>query len=357
MQPPTKIALGIVAALVVLAIIVLSRGPGIVMPPTDSTTPTPVSATNMPTSSALPVYNVSLPAFQGITRWWNTPDNQPLTPERLRGKVVLVDFWTYSCINCIRTYPFLRSMHEKYADNGLVIVGVHTPEFEFEKNPENVGREIAKNGLRYPIALDPDYKTWNAYANHYWPAGYLFDAEGRLRRTHVGEGGYEETEEAIRSLLEENNIALGETTPTDMTMPDFSKIKTPETYFGLRRGDAFMGLAPKDTDVTLSLSGTLPRDRWTASGVWRFTDEYAEAKSENAIFRFKVQATKLHLVMESDDGTAKRIEVYVDGVKTGGMAVSTSELYDIATFTDGKEHTVEIHILDAGVRFYAATFS
>lgn len=359
MQRSTTLVLAGIGILCVIAVLVLSRGPSVMLNTTQDE-PRLVTPTDMmpSTLSSLPVYDVMMPEFTGITRWWNTPDGKPMTAESLRGKVVLVDFWTYSCINCIRTYPFLKSMHEKYADKGLVIVGVHTPEFEFEKNEGNVEKEIEKNGLRYPIALDPDYATWNAYSNHYWPAGYFFDKQGRLRRAHFGEGDYAESEAAIRSLLEEQGAPIGDVGATEMTMPDFSKIKTPETYFGLLRGNSFMGpVGPKGIDVTLKASEKLDPHSWTAEGVWRFTDEYVQANSKDATFRFRVQASKLHLVMESANGQDARIEIFVDGVKTGELTVNASTLYDIATFPDAGEHTVEIRVIDPGVRLFAATFS
>ena len=358
MTTPTKIALGIVGILVVVAMVVLSRGPAVVMSPNASSTPAIVSVSDMGATSSLPVYDVTMPEFQGIAKWYNTPDGVALTPASLKDKVVYVDFWTYSCINCIRTYPFLKSIYAKYADKGFVIVGVHTPEFEFEKNPENVAHEIEKNGLKYPVALDADYGTWNAYGNHYWPAGYLFDQEGRLRRVHFGEGGYDETEAAVRSLLEEGGSTLATQTATDMDQPDFSKIKTPETYFGLARGEEFMGTPGKeDVDTTLTAETTVAQNQWTAGGSWRFTAEYAQANTAGDVFRFKVQASKMHLVLESADGKDKTVDIYVDGQKTGRVTVNESTLYDIATFPDAAAHTVELRMEDGGVRFYAATFS
>ena len=288
--------------------------------------------------SSLPVLADHMPPFVGITKWWNTPDGTPLTPEKLKGKVVLIDFWTYSCINCIRTYPFIKSMHEKYAEKGLVIVGVHTPEFAFEAKQTNVEAEIVKNGFKHPIALDPDYATWNAYENRYLPAEYFFDRMGRLRHTHVGEGNYAESENVIRELLAEaSGVALG-TIEDGIITPDFSKIKTPETYFGRTRGDAKLG-------------------GWTTSGEWRFESEYAEAKSTGARFRMSVHAMKMHLVLESADGKDTQLEIFVDGVKTRDLIVNRSTLYDIAEFLDAARHVVEIRMKDAGVRFYAATFS
>jgi thiol-disulfide isomerase/thioredoxin len=319
--------------------------------------PTGTPATNGHMSS-LPILADSMPEFVGITKWWNTPDGRPLTPEKLKGNVVLIDFWTYSCINCIRTYPFIKTMHEKYADKGLVIVGVHTPEFAFEAVPENVEAEIKKNGFMHPIALDPEYATWNAYNNRYWPAEYFFDRQGRLRRTHFGEGEYEESEAAIRDLLEEApQVDLG-AAGDHLTTPDFSKIKTHETYFGLTRGDAFMGrVGAENVDVTYTVSTRVSDNTWTAGGIWRFTQEYVEARSADAVFRMSIQASKMHLVLESSDGKDKALAVFVDGIKVKDLTINRSTLYDIADFPDAARHIVEIRIKDAGVRFYAATFS
>lgn len=310
------------------------------------------------TPSNLPILSNKMPDFSGITMWWNTVDGKPLTAEALKGKVVLVDFWTYSCINCIRTYPFLKSMYDKYGKDGFVIVGVHTPEFAFEKDPGNVGREIIKNGLKYPIALDPNYETWNAYRNSYWPAEYLFDRKGRLRHTKFGEGEYILTEGAIRSLLvESSDLALspmGESVST----PDFSKIQTPETYFGLRRGNAFMGTPGSEAQpIDLVLSEQVGSNQWTIGGNWTFEAQNVISNTKNNIFKFSVQANQLHIVMDSVDGTDKHVSVYVDGIKTGDLVINQSELYNIAAFKDGERHVVEIHFDDAGVRLYSATFS
>lgn len=363
MSRPLLIAGGVLGTLTILALIVLSRGPSVVVrpqtiAPTNAAPKIVAAGTPTPSPSALPVYGVTLPEFQGITTWWNTPDGKPLTPELVKGKVVLVDFWTYSCINCIRTYPFLKSLYQKYADKGLVIVGVHTPEFAFEKDPKNVGAEITKNGILWPIALDPDYATWNAYNNHSWPAEYFFDRQGRLRRTHFGEGEYQESELAIRSLLEENGAELGDMGTTRTNLPNFSKIQTLETYFGLNRGDAFMGTTGSiGADANYAMPKAIRDNTWAVDGTWRFFPEYVLAVSANARWGMSVQASKLHLVMASDDGKDKHLEIYVDGVKTGELTVNGSMLYDIATFPDAARHVIEVRVSEPGVRFYTATFS
>ncbi|MCC7357513.1 redoxin family protein [Candidatus Uhrbacteria bacterium] len=362
MQTPTKIILGIFFVLIIGAVVVSSKHTGSLIIPREKQGDVNNIEANKKFSSdelsaaELPVLAQAMPEFAGITTWWNTVDNKPLTTADLKGKVILVDFWTYSCINCIRTFPFIKTMHERYADKGLIIVGVHTPEFAFEAEPKNVEREIKKNGFMHPIALDRDYVTWNAYANHYWPAEYFFDRQGRLRYTHFGEGEYDRSEEVIRALLAENGELL---TPMAVAVPtpDLSKIVTRETYFGLGRGDAFSGKTPiKNIESSLSL--TDPKaDMWSADGRWVFREEYAQANSVGSHFRFNVQAKKLHIVMESADAKDKIIEVYIDGKKSGETTINESRLYTIAEFPDARRHMVEIRMKDGGVRFYAATFS
>jgi thiol-disulfide isomerase/thioredoxin len=354
MSKPTSAALVILAILTLVAAIIASWN----VPDSFHGFPgSSVTTSATGTTSDLPVLADKMPEFAGITQWWNTPDGAPLTPAKLKGQVVLVDFWTYSCVNCIRTYPFLKTMYDRYAQDGLTIVGVHTPEFAFEADPKNVGNEIVKNGLKYPVALDPKYGTWNAYNNSYWPAEYLFDRQGRLRRTHFGEGEYDQSEAAIRSLLTEGSVALPPAGPAVPT-PDFSNIKTGETYFGLGRGDAFMGV-PGDVgvDATYQIAARPEPDRWTVGGTWQFQPEYVQADSASAVFRFSVQANALHLVLSSVDGSDKQIEISIDGGAPRKMTINSPTLYTVATFSDGGRHVVQVKILDVGLRFYAATFS
>src|SRR5271156_193743 len=183
-----------------------------------------------------------LPDLSGATAWINSP---PLTPESLRGKVVLVDFWTYSCINCLRTLPYIRAWNEKYKDKGLVIIGVHTPEFAFEKDEANVRKAVKDLGITYPVAMDNDYRIWRSFHNEYWPADYFIDATGRIRFHHFGEGAYEESEQQIRTLLEEANHASLPRSPTQITAigteaaPDSDDVQSPETYIGYARAQNF----------------------------------------------------------------------------------------------------------------------
>jgi cytochrome c biogenesis protein CcdA/thiol-disulfide isomerase/thioredoxin len=295
-------------------------------------------------ASDLPVITDHMPEFQGISQWWNTENNQPLTPASLKGKVVLVDFWTYSCINCIRTQPFLKKIYDTYKDDGLVIVGVHTPEFAFEKVPTNVQDAITKAGLTYPIALDADYGTWNAYANHYWPAGYFFDRQGRLRFTHFGEGNYDEQEQVIRDLLAEGAPVMDKPTGLDVT-PNFALTETPETYFGSARAERF---TPNFDSVG--------SDQWSTSGSWKVTDEYDSSLDAGNKFRMNIQSNAMYLVLGSMDGGAKRIKIMADGKDIEPITVSNRQLYTIAKFPQGGRHVIDLEMLDPGVEFYAATF-
>lgn len=365
MTKRTLIGVGLLGGLLVLAGIVASTRP-INMP---------MPAKPQKTSS-LPILAKAMPPFTGITKWWNTSDGKPLTPEELKGKVVLVDFWTYSCINCIRTYPYLRALHSAYADKGLVIVGVHTPEFAFEAVPENVEREVKKNQLAYPIALDAAFGTWNAYSNHYWPAEYFFDCQGRLRRTHFGEGEYTENEQAIRDLLEECRAeSLG--APTNAgTMPDFSKIHTSETYFGYNRTENFANSDQLKTDQEAVYSMRIPStNEWSVFGTWRMEGEKAVATKPGAGLRFSVDANAFHLVLGSADGKPKRVLVQIlrpentnitEDMRTpdlhedpeasvDAITVTDQKLYRILRFPNGGRYIIDLQP-DPGVEFYAATF-
>src|SRR5919197_771787 len=196
---------------------------------------------------------IKAPEFDQIGGYINTPNNSPLTLSSLRGKVVLVDFWTYSCINCIRTLPHINDWYQKYADKGLVIVGVHSPEFEFEKNYDNVKAAVQRLGITYPVILDSDHGTWNAYGNQYWPRDYLIDSQGYIRDNHIGEGGYDQTEKAIQSLLAERAAQMGmieisfNTKPTTVIKPgslqsvDLNQATTPEIYLGYEKARAPLG--------------------------------------------------------------------------------------------------------------------
>lgn len=316
--------------------------------------PTNSSASGTP--SNLPVLADHIPEFQGITNWWNTENGQPLTPASLKGKVVLVDFWTYSCINCIRTQPFLKKIWDTYKDDGLVIVGVHTPEFAFEKVASNVEEAFTKAGLTYPIALDPEYGTWNAYNNHYWPAGYFFDRQGRLRFTHFGEGNYDEQEEVIRELLAEGAPLTDKPTGLDVT-PNFALTVTPETYFGSARAERFQNASEyiDGQAQTFHLQKTT-NDTWSIGGSWKVTPEYVASLDAGNTFRMNIQSNAMYLVLGAMDGGSKRLKIMADGKEIDPVTVTDRQLYTIAKFPNGGRHTVDIQVLDSGVEFYAATF-
>lgn len=319
----------------------------------------------------LPVLAESMPDFQGIEGWFNTPDEKPLTKEDLKGKVVVVDFWTYSCINCIRTQPVLKGWWSAYKDDGLVIIGVHTPEFAFEKDPMNVKNAAKRAGLEYPIALDPNYDTWNAYSNHFWPAAYFFDREGRLRFTHFGEGQYDEQEGVIRALLTEGGVLKKAPTGLDST-PAFDSIGTPETYFGYLRLNHFENTDELVRDNEADYTLITPRENdWSLDGRWLIEGEQASSRSPGAVFAMNVQANAMHVVLGSEHGP-KRVRVQINGRSPADdeltsdtfrdadgnvyLIVDRKDLYRVARFPNAKRSTVTLIMNDPGVEFYAATF-
>ncbi len=319
----------------------------------------------------LPVLAESMPDFVGITGWLNTSGEQPLTKEDLKGKVVMIDFWTYSCINCIRTQPVLKGWWKTYEDDGLVIIGVHTPEFAFEKDENNVRNAVRRAGLEYPIALDPEYGTWRAYNNRFWPAAYFFDRQGRLRFTHFGEGEYDEQEQVIRALLAEGQALTDAPTGLDST-PEFHTIGTPETYFGHLRLEHFENIDAFVRDHAAEYSLIDPRaNYWSLGGEWTVNDEQAVNASSGATFSMNVQANAMHIVLGSTDGP-KRIRIQVDGRNPTDeemtsdtsrdadgnvyLTVERKDLYRIARFPGATRHTVTLTMEEPGVEFYAATF-
>jgi thiol-disulfide isomerase/thioredoxin len=310
-------------------------------------------------------YLGTLPTVEGIDGWINS---EALTNADLKGKVVLVDFWTYSCVNCIRTLPYITDWWDKYEDEDFVILGVHTPEFEFEKEYENVLEAAAKHGIEFPIAQDNDYVTWRNFNNRYWPAKYLFDQDGNLRYYHFGEGGYEETELAIQSLLSiEDDVTTGD-------IVDFSSIGSPETYFGSWRAENFV--SPEGLVFVFPTKYSLPEElalnEWALEGEWMVQDKYSEAKQSGARFLFHYQAGVANIVMATEDGNLDDVVVRLDGqpvpneylgahvVKdelTGGtfVQVEFSDLYELIDGDVG-DHVLEIEALEPGLQIYAITF-
>lgn len=289
------------------------------------------------------------PEFQGIEHWLNTPGGQPVTLQELRGKVVLVDFWTYSCINCLRTLPHLRAWDRAYRDAGLTIVGVHSPEFAFERVPDNVRSAVGRLGLRYPIALDNGFATWRAYSNSYWPAKYLIDKHGRVRFHHFGEGEYAETEAWIRRLLGER--APDPSGPVPDRTPRVAT--TPESYLGYARLDRFAnGRVAPDLKADYQYpTSRLPTDALAYAGRWTVESERIVA-GRDARLRLAFEAKDIFLVLAGNG----RVEVVVDGKLSRAVRVSgTPRLYTLARFPSPTKGLLELRF-SPGLAGYAFTF-
>src|SRR5690348_7110856 len=263
-----------------------------------------------------------LPSFNGATRWLNSP---PLTAGGLRGKVVLVEFWTYSCINWRRQLPYVRAWAEKYRDHGLAVIGVHSPEFEFEKNVDNVRQAATDIRIDYPIAIDSDYAVWRAFRNHYWPALYFADAQGRIRHRHFGEGDYERSEMIIRQLLAEAGNSVGGALATIdaggvEAAADWASLNSPENYVGYERSENFAspGGAVSDKRHRYAAPARLRLNNWALSGDWTVHEQAAVLNESNGRIACRFHARDLHLVMGSATrGTSVRFRVLIDGEMPG----------------------------------------
>ena len=290
------------------------------------------------------------PEFDRIDLWLNS---EPLTMDGLRGKVVLIDFWTYSCINCLRTLPHVRAWDEAYRDDGLVIVGVHTPEFAFERDAGNVRRAVRDLGVEYPVALDNAYGTWTAWQNRYWPAKYFVDRAGRLRYAHFGEGGYEESERVLRRLLAEDSDT--ELVSADIADETPSGEQTPETYLGYQRLDRFVGseLVP-DREAEYSIPDYVPLHGIGYGGRWTVEGERIVA-GEDARLRLPFHARDVFLVLGTSAGPG-RVEVFLDGERVGAVSVTVHDLYTLARIPGEKrDHVLDLRF-SPGTEAYAFTF-
>jgi cytochrome c biogenesis protein CcdA/thiol-disulfide isomerase/thioredoxin len=315
-----------------------------------------------------------LPPLDGIGPWINSP---PLTREQLKGKVVLIDFWTYSCINCLRSIPHVRAWYDRYKDDGLVVIGVHAPEFAFERSLDNVKQAVAELGIRYPVALDNDFVLWRALKNNYWPAHYFIDAEGRIRYHHFGEGNYEESERVIRQLLAEAGRPptarmAGATVGQAAEMgAEYRELKSPETYVGYRRADRFVspGGMSKDSAKTYSVPKQLELNQWALDGRWTAGPQSAALEGAGGRIAYRFHARDLHLVLApSADGRPVRFRITIDGrapganaggdVKPDGSGVVTEErLYQLVRQKgDVTDRTFTIEFLDPGASAFAFTF-
>ena len=274
------------------------------------------------------------PGFSGGGTWLNS---EPLDIEDLRGKVVLVDFWTYSCINCQRTFPYLRAWWNKYKDRGLVIVGVHSPEFEFEKDTENVREATQKYGVAWPVVQDNDFVIWRAYKNHFWPHKYLVDQEGKIVYDRIGEGAYEETERRIQELLGIADVAVTQEPQTGSV--GFGMGQTPELYVNTKgRGSGHLGTG---------------RNRVELLGDWQVAGDFSSA-GKGARLRLDFKASEVNLVMSAPDSMEREVRVVVDGKAQEELTIGTDDLYPIWQGEFGR-YVLEMEF-DEGVRVHAFTF-
>jgi thiol-disulfide isomerase/thioredoxin len=320
------------------------------------------------------------PEFMDVSGYINT---SPITLKDLKGKVVLVDFWTYSCINCIRTLPYLVDWNAKYADKGLVIVGVHTPEFEFEKNIENVKAAVQKFGIKYPVFQDNDKGTWNAYDNRYWPRKYIIDSEGYIRYDHIGEGGYAETEKVIQTLLAERAALRGAQTldinssalssPANIQSVDFSKVNSPELYFGYQFARDVLG-SPEGFKPDQVVNYSIPSSDLKANviylqGEWKNNPDNLELAGDSGKIALAYSAKSVNIVA----GGSGQAKVSEDGIQSvsanstnstrgsdldsgGTVSIDGQRLYNIATHPNYGNHYIVLDVMGKGFQAYTFTF-
>jgi thiol-disulfide isomerase/thioredoxin len=329
--------------------------------------------TRHPATVPLP-FEGELPSFSGATAWLNSP---PLTASDLRGKVVLVDFWTYTCINWLRTLPYVRAWAEKYKDKGLVVIGVHAPEFSFEKNPDNVRWAVKALRVDYPVAVDSEHVIWRAFDNQYWPALYFIDSQGRVRHQNFGEGEYDQSEMIIRRLLAEAGAGgmdddLVSVRPDGLeAVADWSSLRSPENYvgYGRTRGFASPQDAAPDKPRTYELPARLRMNDWALSGDWTMKKEAVALNKANGRVAYRFHARDLHLVMgPAVPGTTVRFRVLIDGQapgvahggdvdELGNGTVTEQRLYQLIRQPKPiADRQFEIEFLDPNVEAFAFTF-
>ncbi len=312
------------------------------------------------------------PDLVGIAHYLNT------TPEQLasemKGKVVLYDIWTYSCINCIRTLPYITAWNDKYSDEGLLIIGIHSPEFEFEKDKENVELALAKHGITYPVVMDNDWETWKAFENRYWPRKYIADHEGFIRYDHIGEGAYKETEKVIRKLLEERSLSLGVQMASAESLVDIEEFehtsfRTPELYFGykLAQGRNQLGSSEgfsQNKITTYSEPGSIDLHKFYLVGDWANLEDSMRLESESGSIKVLYHAKQVNIVTANN----AELEIFLDGVpldeKYSGsdidagnkIRVTEPDLYNIISSEKSATHELEIKINQKGFEMYTFTF-
>ena len=324
-------------------------------------------------TSGLPIEG-EMPSLSGATGWLNS---EPLTEDDLRGKVVLVDFWTYTCINWLRTLPYVRAWAEKYKRRGLVLIGVHTPEFSFEHDLDNVRRAVKDMRVNYPVAVDSDYAIWRAFNNHYWPALYFVDAQGQIRHHQFGEGEYEQAEMVIKQLLTEAGIEGVDREPVSVdargveVAADWSSLRTPENYLGYERTENFAspGGAALDQPNVYNAPARLGLNQWGLSGDWTMKGEATALNTANGRIAYRFHARDLHLVMgPAARGSSVPFRVLIDGQPPGTAHGSDVDEQGNGTVTEQRlyqlirqpkpiaDRQFEIEFLDSGVEAFAFTF-
>ncbi len=313
---------------------------------------------NAPRNAVLGDYGAA-PDLIAEGPWINSA--QPFTMDSLKGKVVLIDFWTYSCVNCVRTIPYLRSWHEKYGEEGLVIIGVHTPEFPFERNVNNVRRAVEDLNVSWPVVLDNNFAQWNSYHNRYWPAHFFIDSTGKIRYFQFGEGSYEEAEEVIRALLREAGSDLEESSVTRVSVSDTGR-RTPEVYLGYQRATGLLSESPPRDELTeFSLASGAKPGQWSLEGGWLLRNDFIEIDGKGKL-ELAFEGKDLFLVVEPrDPGSSLTVEI--DGkraadtadVQGGTLVPAGSRLYHLASFEETGEHTLSLSI-EGHVRLYTFTF-
>jgi thiol-disulfide isomerase/thioredoxin len=330
-------------------------------------------ATRHPAAVQLPIEG-EFPSLGGATTWLNSA---PLAAADLRGNVVLIDFWTYTCINWLRTLPYVRAWAEKYREHGVVVIGVHSPEFSFEHDLENVRRAAQDMRVAYPIAIDNDYAIWSAFNNHYWPALYLVDAQGHIRHHQFGEGAYEQSEMILQQLLAEADT-LG-IAPELVSVEaqgaeaaaDWGDLRSPENYVGDARTEHFAspGGAVLDQPRVYAAPARFSLNEWALAGEWTVEREATVLKAANGRIAYRFHARDLHLVMgRASRGTSVRFRVFIDGRPPGAAHGSDVDEQGHGTVTDQRlyqlirqpkpiaDRQFEIEFLDAGVQAFAFTF-
>jgi thiol-disulfide isomerase/thioredoxin len=333
-----------------------------------------MSVISMPTGTAKSPVGGAMPSLQPANAWLNSP---PLSTADLRGKVVLVDFWTYTCINWRRTMPYLRAWAEKYRDDGLVVIGVHTPEFSFEKDVDNVRRAAREQKVDYPIAIDSEYAIWNAFNNHYWPALYFIDAHGRIRHHQFGEGGYDQLERIIQELLAEaghngfDRARVSTEAHGAEVAADWKNLASPETYVGHSQAERFAspGGGLPGRPKLYAAPPTLRLNEWALAGDWTLSKESALLNKGNGRITYRFHARDVHLVMgPAARGAAIRFRVTIDGQPPGAShgadvdaegrgTLDQPRMYQlIRQQTAIGDRQFEIEFLDAGAQVFVFTF-